>query len=82
MAKKKSTRKVERLVVDAKYEGKYVAFDPAVGRKVMASGRNAGAVVARARKLGVEVPAIMFVPRRDEPLIYCRPSGVKTGFRV
>jgi hypothetical protein len=69
MAKKRG-RKVERLVVDAKYEGKYVAFDPAVGQKVIASGRNAGAVVARARKLGVEVPAIMFVPRRDEPLIY------------
>ncbi len=69
MAKKKS-KKVDRLVVDARYEGKYVAFDPAVGRKVIASGYNAGAVVARARKLGVEVPAIMFVPRRGEPLIY------------
>jgi hypothetical protein len=65
----KRRKKVERLVVDAKYEGKYVALDPAVGRKVIASGRNAGAVVARARKLGVQVPAIMFVPRRDEPLI-------------
>lgn len=32
MAKKRST-KVDRLVVDAKYEGKYVAFDPAVGQK-------------------------------------------------
>jgi hypothetical protein len=69
MAKKK-TRKIEDLVVDAKYEGKYVAFDPAVGQRVIAFGRNAGAVVAKARKLGVEVPAIMFVPRHDEPLIY------------
>ncbi len=69
MAKKRG-RRVERLVVDARYEGMYVAFDPAVGQKVIASGRNAGAVVARARKLGVEVPAIMFVPRRNEPMIY------------
>lgn len=69
MAKKRSTR-AEDLVVDAKYEGKYVAFDPAVGPKVIAFGRNAGVVVAKARKLGVEVPAIIFVPRRGEPLIY------------
>jgi hypothetical protein len=69
MATKKS-KKVHRLAVDAKYGGKYVAFDPAVGQKAIASGRNAGAVVARARKLGVEVPAIMFVPKRDEPMIY------------
>lgn len=69
MAKKRG-RKVERLVVDAKYEGKYVAFDPAVGQKVIASGRDAGTVIAKARKLGVEVPAIMFVPRRNEPMIY------------
>ena len=67
---KRVNRKPEDLVVDAKYEGKYVAFDPSAGKKVIASGRNAGAVVARARKLGVEVPAILFVPRRDEPLIY------------
>lgn len=63
-------RKTEGLVVDAKYEGKYVAFDPSAGKRVIASGRNAGDVVARARKLGVAVPAILFVPRRNEPLIY------------
>jgi hypothetical protein len=69
MARKKS-RKTVGLPVDAKYEGKYVAFDPAAGKKVIASGRSAGNVVARARKRGVVVPAIFFVPRRDEPLIY------------
>lgn len=62
--------KTEGPVVNAKYEGKYVAFDPSLGTKIIASGENAGAVVARARKLGVEVPAVIFVPRRDEPLIY------------
>lgn len=68
MATKKG-KKVDRLFGDAMYEGKYVAFDPVVGPKIIAFGRDAGAVVAKARKLGVEVPAILFVPRRGEPLI-------------
>lgn len=67
---KRKGQKTEGLVVDAKYEGKYVAFDPCTGPKVIASGKNAGAVVARARKRGVEVPAIVFVPRSDEPSIF------------
>lgn len=69
MAKKRN-RKMDALVVDPKYEGKYVAFDPGAGKKIIASGHDAGAVVARARRLGVKVPAVIFVPRRDEPLIY------------
>ncbi len=68
MAKK--NQKMADLVVDAKYEGKYVAFDPSAGKKVIASGKSAGAVVARARRLGVKVPAIVFVPRPGESLIY------------
>jgi hypothetical protein len=66
---KKGSRKTAGLVVGKRYEGKYAAFDPSLGQKVIASGRNAGAVVAKARKLGIEVPALIFVPRRDEPLI-------------
>ncbi|OHB63720.1 MAG: hypothetical protein A2Y76_04295 [Planctomycetes bacterium RBG_13_60_9] len=66
----KKSRRTEGLIVDAKYEGKHVAFDPSAGKKVIASGRNAGAVVARARRLGIQVPVMMSVPRRDEPLIY------------
>lgn len=67
---KKENRKTEGLVVDARYEGKYVAFDPAAGKKVIASGKSAGTVVARARKLGVKVPAILFVPKSNESLVY------------
>ncbi len=67
---KKRDQKTKGLVVESKYEGKYVAFDPSVGKRVIASGRNAGAVVARARRLGVKTPALIFVPRSDEPLIY------------
>jgi|GEM_PF-1635383 hypothetical protein len=66
----KKNQRAEGLVADAKYEGRYVAFDPAAGKKVVASGRNAGAVVARARKLGVKVPAIVFVPKSNESLVY------------
>jgi hypothetical protein len=67
---KTNDQKPADLLVDAKYEGKYVAFDPSAGSEIIAAGRNAGAVVARARKLGVQIPAIIFVPRGDEPLIY------------
>lgn len=55
---------------DLAIDANYVAFDPSAGSKIIAFAKNAGAVVARARKLGVEVPAILFVPRRGEPLIY------------
>lgn len=67
---RKKGHKTEGLVVDAKYEGKHVAFDPSAGTEVIASGKNAGVVVARARKRGVEVPAIIFVPKSDEPSIF------------
>jgi hypothetical protein len=67
---KKKAQRTDDLLVDAKYEGQYVAFDPTTGREVIAAGKNAGTVVAKARKLGVQVPAIVFVPRRDDTLIY------------
>lgn len=69
MAKEKR-RKTDILVLESKYEGKYVAFDPSGGKSIIASGKNPGAVVARARRLGVEVPAIVFVPKSRIPLIY------------
>ena len=58
------------LVPESKYEGKYVAFDPAVGRRIIASGNSPAMVVARARKLGVEIPAIIFVPKTGMAYIY------------
>jgi len=67
---KERPKKTDILVLEPKYEGKYVAFDPSAGKSIIASGKNPGAVVARARKLGVEVPAIVFVPKSKIPLIY------------
>ncbi len=57
------------LVKNPKYQGKYVAFS-ASGNRVIASGSNPGAVVEKARKQGVDVPAIVFVPRKDVAYIY------------
>ena len=67
---KERRKKTDILVLESKYEGKYVAFDPSAGKKVIASGRNPGTVVARARELGVQVPAIVFDPKSKVPLIY------------
>jgi len=67
------SRKPERneaLIKESKYEGKYVAFSPSEGNKVIASGQNPSAVIEKARKKGVSVPAIVFVPKKDVAYIY------------
>lgn len=53
-----------------KYEGKYVAYDLSEGKKVIASGNNSGKVVDRAREQGVEVPTVVFVPKKGMAYIY------------
>lgn len=62
-------RERRQLIKNPKYQGKYVAFS-ASGKKVIASGSNPGTVVEKARKQGVKVPAIVFVPRKDIAYIY------------
>jgi hypothetical protein len=57
-------------VTKIEYEGQYIAFDPTKGKKVIAHDRNAGVVISKARKLGVAVPAVVFVPRHDLTYIY------------
>ena len=67
----KNTNKQRRaLVTDRKYQGKYVAFSPSEGKKIIASGQNPGVVIQKARKQGVAVPAIVFVPKKDVACIY------------
>lgn len=63
MAKK--TAKSLPLVMEREYQGRYVALNPSKGNKIIASGRDPGAVIRKARKKGVSVPAIVFVPRED-----------------
>ncbi len=67
---KKAVKNCQTLVTESKYQGKYVAFSPSEGKKVIAYGRNAGAVIEKARKKGVDVPAIVFVPKEDVTYIY------------
>lgn len=67
----KRTPKEDRvLVTDQKYQGKYVAFNPSEGKKIIASGRDPGAVIQDAREKGVTVPAIVFVPKQGVAYIY------------
>lgn len=67
---KKPVKNSQMLVTESKYQGKYVAFSPSEGKKVIASGRNAGAVIEKARKKGVDTPAIVFVPEADVTCTY------------
>ncbi len=52
------------------YEGQYVALDPATGDKVIAHGSQSNRVAAEARRAGVEVPVIIYVPQRDTAYLY------------
>jgi formylmethanofuran dehydrogenase subunit D len=52
-----------------KYEGKYVALDSSCD-KVIASGSDFGKVFDKAKKKGMEIPTIVFVPRSDVIYIY------------
>ena len=57
-------------MADKKYQGKYIAFDPSGEKKLIAFGQNAGTVIKKARASGVEVPAIVFVPKANTAYIY------------
>ena len=67
---KNTVKNMQVLVTEKKYEGKYVAFNPAKGKKIIASGLDPGAVIRRARGMGVSVPAIVFVPKQGLAYIY------------
>jgi len=66
----KKTAKNLPLIMEHKYQGRYVAFNPSEGKEIIASGRDPGAVIRKARKKGVSVPAIVFVPKKDVAYIY------------
>jgi hypothetical protein len=52
------------------YAGQYVALDPASGNKIIAHGPRSNCVAAKARRAGVEVPVIIYVPKRDSAYLY------------
>ena len=66
---KKSKKQVNALASDAKYEGKYVAFGVG-GKDIIASGKNPGTVVKKARNKGIASPAIVFVPKKGVTCVY------------
>ncbi|MBN1975564.1 MAG: hypothetical protein JW787_18145 [Sedimentisphaerales bacterium] len=52
-------------------ESSYVAFDPVKGSSdIIACDSNVGKVIDLARKQGIDVPAIMFVPEEGVTYIY------------
>ena len=67
---KKSVKNIQVLVTERQYEGKYVAFSPSEGKRVIASGRNPGKLIDKVRKMGVSTPAIVFVPKHNVAYIY------------
>jgi hypothetical protein len=67
---RKNVKQTKALVTDKKYEGKYVAFDSSKGRKIVAADRNPGKLIEKARKMGIDVPAIVFVPKGNTAYIY------------
>lgn len=50
--------------------GEYIAYNPSRGKKVIVSGSNPATVIKQARKQGVDVPAIVFVPEKDITCLY------------
>ena len=67
---KENAKNTQVLVTEEKYEGKYVAFDSSKGKKIIASGKNPGKLISKARKLGVSIPSIVFVPKGNAAYIY------------
>ena len=67
---KKVSKKHQSLATNPKYQGKYVIFGSSGSRDIVASGRNLGTVIEKARSQGVDVPAIVFVPKKDTTCIY------------
>jgi len=53
-----------------KYSGKYVATRSFKNKKVIAWGADPLKVYERAKRLGVREPVLLYVPEKDEVLIY------------
>ncbi len=53
------------LVPGAEYEGLYIVFESGSSDKIIASGTEPGELVREARQKGIDVPAIVYVPKRD-----------------
>ena len=52
------------------YAGQYVALDPATSDRVIAHGPKSNIVAAQARRAGIKVPVIIYVPEKDAASLY------------
>jgi hypothetical protein len=53
-----------------KYSGKYVATRSFKDKRVISAGADPLKVYNRAKRLGAKEPVIVYVPKKDEVLIY------------
>lgn len=58
------------IVKNKKNVGNYIAFNPSASKKVIAFGSNPATVIKKARRQGVNVPAIVFVPKKNTTFLY------------
>ncbi|MBW2648645.1 MAG: hypothetical protein JRC53_02335 [Deltaproteobacteria bacterium] len=53
-----------------KYSGNYVATRSFADKDVLVAGKDPMKVFKKSKGLGVEEPVIVYIPRKDEVLIY------------
>jgi hypothetical protein len=58
------------IVPAGPYSGRFVALRSFTNNTVMASGKDAGNVLARARRRGARRPVIVFVPPRNVTCLF------------
>ncbi|HEY9162358.1 MAG TPA: DUF5678 domain-containing protein [Desulfomonilia bacterium] len=58
------------LIVDKKYEGKFVAMEGFTSRHVVAAGNDPERVMKAASKKGIAEPVIVFIPKGNITQIY------------
>jgi high-affinity K+ transport system ATPase subunit B len=58
------------LIVDKRYQGKFVALRSLTDRTVVAWGDDPSEVGTLAAEKGVEEPIVFYVPQEDVPYVY------------
>jgi len=67
---KNQNENINRLGIDSKYEGKYVATATFNDKKIVASGDSPIIVLQKAIKAGFAEPVVFFVPENDTLFLY------------
>jgi len=67
---KSTAKNYKKLIGGSQYQGKYVVFGSLGSKNIVASGPNLGTVIKKARSQGIDVPAVVFVPKKGTTCIY------------